>query len=76
MKKRHVLFLAVAFLLAILLISAGGEKYPENPPLERVDHGEGYYFGNLSLGEGNTDENTPGTRLYTSPIWYSPANKP
>jgi hypothetical protein len=56
-KKRHVLFLAVAFLLAILLISAGGEKYPENPALERVDHGEGYYFGNLALGEGNTDEN-------------------
>jgi predicted acylesterase/phospholipase RssA len=56
-KKRHVLFLAAAFLLAIFLIFAGRESYPENPPLERVDPAKGYYFSNLALGEGNTDEN-------------------
>lgn len=40
-----------------VLLAAGCESYPENPSLERIDRGQGYYFGNLALGEGNSDGN-------------------
>jgi len=51
-----MIFLA-AVLAAAVLPSAGCENYAENPPLERIDRSQGYYFDNLALGEGNSDGN-------------------
>lgn len=43
--------------IAVFLFFCGCESYPENPPLEKAATAGRYSFENLSLGEGNSDEN-------------------
>ena len=51
MRLVHKLWLSV-----ILISIAGYASYPINPSIDQVNESKGYRFGNLALGEKNTDE--------------------